>query len=198
MFGLVARIALAIFGALSVISGAALYSAIKESKAIALIAEMNELGKAVESYMIDTGENLPLYDITEANKVVASYGELVSSTKRGWNGPYFPEPINVNNASYKHKVYGSASISYFARSNAWGEEVIPGVDPLFPCGHAGFIGVCEIYARIGLVDKNMIIVLDKKIDNSDGGKNGKIKYQYIGSGESNPTWLLYYKLGVKM
>ena len=32
MFGLDARIALAIFGALSVISGAALYSAIKESK----------------------------------------------------------------------------------------------------------------------------------------------------------------------
>ncbi len=32
MFGLDARIALAIFGALSVISGAALYSAIKQAK----------------------------------------------------------------------------------------------------------------------------------------------------------------------
>ncbi len=41
MFGLDARIALAIFGALSVISGAALYSAIKESRITSLLTEYN-------------------------------------------------------------------------------------------------------------------------------------------------------------
>jgi len=40
MFGLDSRIALAIFGALSVISGAALYSAIQEAKATALYNEL--------------------------------------------------------------------------------------------------------------------------------------------------------------
>ena len=56
MFGLDARIALAIFGALSVISGAALYSAIQNSKVTAAITEMNEVGKAWEAHYLDTGE----------------------------------------------------------------------------------------------------------------------------------------------
>ena len=38
MFGLDARISLAIFGALSVISGAALYSAIQDSKSVSQVA----------------------------------------------------------------------------------------------------------------------------------------------------------------
>ena len=46
IFGLDARIALTIFGALSVISGAALYSAIQESKVVALYTEFQEIGKA--------------------------------------------------------------------------------------------------------------------------------------------------------
>ena len=46
MFGLDARIALAIFGALSVISGAALYSAIQDAQATAMIVRLNEVGKA--------------------------------------------------------------------------------------------------------------------------------------------------------
>lgn len=61
MFGLDARISLAIFGALSVISGAALYSAIQNSKATALYVQLSELGKAWESYYIDTGLFYPKY-----------------------------------------------------------------------------------------------------------------------------------------
>ncbi|HAG52695.1 MAG TPA: hypothetical protein DCL21_02800 [Alphaproteobacteria bacterium] len=59
MFGLDARIALAIFGALSVISGAALYSAIQNAKAISLLTELQEVGKATESYYLDTGSYPP-------------------------------------------------------------------------------------------------------------------------------------------
>tara|TARA_Y100001960_G_C14595815_1_gene788039 strand:- start:886 stop:1026 length:141 start_codon:yes stop_codon:yes gene_type:complete len=40
MFGIDARIALAIFGALSAISGAALYSAIQQSKVTVLVTEL--------------------------------------------------------------------------------------------------------------------------------------------------------------
>ncbi len=48
MFGLDARIALAIFRALSVISGAALYSAIQQSKVIAMVNQFEEIAKAYE------------------------------------------------------------------------------------------------------------------------------------------------------
>ena len=55
MFGLYARIALAIFGALSVISGAALYSAIQDYKITATVAQFEEFAKATDAYLLDTG-----------------------------------------------------------------------------------------------------------------------------------------------
>jgi len=87
MFGLDARIALAIFGALSVISGAALYSAIQNAKATAYHTEMRELTKAVEAYYLDTGSQLPGFQTTQAISYLNS-NELYSSTVPGWKGPY--------------------------------------------------------------------------------------------------------------
>ncbi|MCP4355234.1 MAG: hypothetical protein GY793_06305 [Proteobacteria bacterium] len=49
MFGLDARVALAIFGALSVITGAALYSAISAAKGARYSHFFNELVKATEA-----------------------------------------------------------------------------------------------------------------------------------------------------
>tara|TARA_Y100001960_G_C14705157_1_gene843901 strand:- start:991 stop:1572 length:582 start_codon:yes stop_codon:yes gene_type:complete len=83
MFGLDARIALAIFGALSVISGAALYSAIEQSKVTSLSTKMNEIVKAVEAYMLDTGQDLPL-----AASIFDQNALLEDSGVDGWNGPY--------------------------------------------------------------------------------------------------------------
>ncbi len=84
MFGLDARIALAIFGALSVISGAALYSAIQQSKIIALVNQLNEAAKAVESFRIDTGQDLP--ESGSAGILMAQ--NLVESSVDGANVPY--------------------------------------------------------------------------------------------------------------
>ena len=58
MFGLDARIALAIFGALSVISGAALYSAIQQAKVTETVTELDNISKAWAQYYLDTGEVL--------------------------------------------------------------------------------------------------------------------------------------------
>tara|TARA_Y100001960_G_C14770419_1_gene879636 strand:- start:595 stop:1203 length:609 start_codon:yes stop_codon:yes gene_type:complete len=85
MFGLDARIALAIFGALSVISGAALYSAIAEAKATATLAEANELLKAAEQYLLDTGSYVGSVS-NDDNLKVANL--LEDSGVLGWNGPY--------------------------------------------------------------------------------------------------------------
>ena len=60
MFGIDARIALAIFGAISVISGAALYLAIQQSKVTVLVTELEELSKAVKAYVLDIGQDIPL------------------------------------------------------------------------------------------------------------------------------------------
>ena len=86
MFGLDARIALAIFGALSVISGAALYSAIQESKVTALVTELTEISKAYEQYYIDTGGHM---QTSVHGSCCLEIYELTESSKHGWKGPYF-------------------------------------------------------------------------------------------------------------
>ncbi len=84
MFGLDARIALAIFGALSVISGAALYSAIKQAKITAWVTEMQEIAKAYEQYYLDTGSQLPAKDVTW----LLAEDLVKDNSQTGWNGPY--------------------------------------------------------------------------------------------------------------
>jgi type II secretory pathway pseudopilin PulG len=85
MFGLDARIALAIFGALSVISGAALYSAIQNAHTEKLRQQLNEIVKATEAYYLDTGIQLP-YPSSRPILI----GNLVKNYDivAGWQGPY--------------------------------------------------------------------------------------------------------------
>jgi len=100
MFGLDARIALTIFGTLSIITGAALYSAIKNSKTISNINQMEEIGKAIISYYIDTGEYIPYDEVSG----LTDLSSLITSNKPGWKGPYIqlepwglPDCLVVNN-----------------------------------------------------------------------------------------------------
>ncbi len=114
MFGLDARIALAIFGALSVISGAALYSAIEQAKLVSIHTEIRELEKAIEAYMLDVGTDLPQnlsnYDLEE----------LVVSTATGWNGPYVSLEIEpVGNENLDHGVYGDWRARWWNRAGVY-------------------------------------------------------------------------------
>tara|TARA_Y100001960_G_C14768695_1_gene878548 strand:- start:2085 stop:2648 length:564 start_codon:yes stop_codon:yes gene_type:complete len=86
MFGLDARIALAIFGALSVISGAALYSAIQDAKLTSTYVQMQEVAKSLESFYIDTGSFPASFPSGSSYRL--NLAELVSSTKANWQGPY--------------------------------------------------------------------------------------------------------------
>lgn len=113
MFGLDARIALAIFGALSVVSGAALYSAIQESKVTSIIAEAKEIDKAVTAYMLDTGsKHLPISTTTawkmfDAKNLVAN---KVSAT--GWSGPYVSYSEHTDADALVHPIYGQMGVSF--------------------------------------------------------------------------------------
>lgn len=88
MFGLDARIALAIFGALSVISGAALYSAIQEAKVVQKISQIKEVEKAIEQYILDTGSMLPFSTTYGAADLSAIALVEKPTGVVGWKGPY--------------------------------------------------------------------------------------------------------------
>ena len=113
MFGLDARIALAIFGALSVISGAALYSAIQSANATALVTQMEEVEKALSSYYLDTGV-LPGLSGTQ-DLLIKSL--VTNPGVEGWNGPYLSmeEKAGVERLTYQGDLY----ILGFHKSAAW-------------------------------------------------------------------------------
>ncbi|HAG53242.1 MAG TPA: hypothetical protein DCL21_05605 [Alphaproteobacteria bacterium] len=107
MFGLDARIALVIFGALSMISGAALYSAIQEAKIARVVAQINEMDKALSAYHMDTGHAIPkIPTITDR----LDLRELITSTESGWKGPYFPFATTGYNLAPNYG--GAISVSY--------------------------------------------------------------------------------------
>lgn len=87
MFGLDARIALAIFGALSVISGAALYNAIQSSKMVVTMAQAKEITKAIEAYYLDTGAEIPL-SFTGVSSLKIDNLINKPAGVNNWNGPY--------------------------------------------------------------------------------------------------------------
>lgn len=67
MFGLDARIALAIFGALSVISGAALYSALNNVEKVQVITIFTESQKALVQYLLDTNIHFVTHNFAGSN-----------------------------------------------------------------------------------------------------------------------------------
>tara|TARA_Y100001960_G_scaffold156415_1_gene164619 strand:- start:3136 stop:3765 length:630 start_codon:yes stop_codon:yes gene_type:complete len=95
MFGLDARIALAIFGALSVISGAALYSAIENAKLTSVQQTIHNVEKAFEALYLDLGE-LP----NRASSLTknAQYLQENPGNLTLWKGPYltFDKDVGIN------------------------------------------------------------------------------------------------------
>lgn len=103
MFGLDARIALAIFGALSVISGAALYSAIQSANITQRIAQVKEVKKAIEQYILDTGSMIPFSTTTSASDLSAYALVEKPSGVTGWKGPYLNLEKNPSTDYLKQK-----------------------------------------------------------------------------------------------
>lgn len=178
MFGLDARIALAIFGALSVISGAALYSAIQTAKTKAFLTELNEFGKAFEQYYLDTGSVLPMLGTNPAasdySYFIYNATKLISSTESGWKGPY----INYNKFSAEFLEHPKGRELYFIEAEFNG--LIGGANPwtsaLCSAGEK-----CALWININYVkDLNLIKKLDKLVDSSDGDAVGAIRWYSSG------------------
>tara|TARA_Y100001960_G_scaffold309024_1_gene366984 strand:+ start:3133 stop:3711 length:579 start_codon:yes stop_codon:yes gene_type:complete len=166
MFGLDARIALAIFGALSVISGAALYSAIQQSKVIAIVADMKEAEKALEQFMLDTG-----VDPNLGTSFGGHSSELVSSSVSGWNGPYLP--LKVLGERLEHPVYGDLYLRHVIDAD-WSH---PGAPVTLYCNNAANVGkTCYHWIMINGLTEDISKAVDIYIDGENSSSKGNIRY----------------------
>lgn len=171
MFGLDARIALAIFGALSVISGAALYSAIQDAKTTAYITSLQEVGKAWEQYYLDTGQNLRKRSSDSSNPLFYALENkylVEDPSVTGWKGPYIN--YNVENYYLKDNTIGSIYMLTLTDENTWGETSGWGA------GICSSSKNCFIWIHTATTDKSLVNALDNKIDGSIDGINGNLKW----------------------
>ena len=170
MFGLDARIALAIFGALSVISGAALYSAIEQATVIKYITQLEEVNKAYEAYRLDTG-----LDIPKKYEAKVDVGALVSdSGAAGWSGPYISLPVVDNSTSHVNIEYENDKKIYI---DAWveGPKDDWGWDETSPTAPNSCTDECYLYFSIHGLPTNIVNAIDEKIDGSVSPQTGKAR-----------------------
>jgi type II secretory pathway pseudopilin PulG len=190
MFGLDARIALAIFGALSVISGAALYSAIQSAKAESARQVFNEMVKASEAYYLDNGTPLPQKSGSPSSLVTNDLRKNRESLST-WGGPYITDAIDYS-VSDDSKIKNSFTLGI--ASDAYMDIVLQ--------KDIGAVGTCSVgstdcaeYVRVypGNVADNIptlkayFDMLDALVDNSDGETSGRVKWR------GSPMNSLYYK-----
>jgi hypothetical protein len=167
MFGLDARIALAIFGALSVISGAALYSAIQQSKVVSIVTEIDSLSKAIEGFMLDTG-----IDISDNGFSNFFVGDLIiePSGVTGWKGPYFPKIGDLLGTDSKlymdHPIYGN----YLFRNL---DSDLGGTNYSNP--NPCTTKPCYYWIQINGLDANLAKAIDEYIDGSVSVDSGKVR-----------------------
>tara|TARA_Y100001960_G_scaffold333296_1_gene437633 strand:+ start:5005 stop:5595 length:591 start_codon:yes stop_codon:yes gene_type:complete len=121
MFGLDARIALAIFGALSVISGAALYSAIQQAKVTQIMTQTNNIAMAIEQYLLDTGSLPPNCGGTSAFDLDITALTTKPSGVTGWQGPYIA--LEENGVCKLVRPTDSKNIILsYSNSQEWADE----------------------------------------------------------------------------
>ncbi|MCP4354535.1 MAG: hypothetical protein GY793_02655 [Proteobacteria bacterium] len=187
MFGLDARVALAIFGALSIITGATLYNALQHIKTVKYNHFFNEIVKASEAYYLDNGKPLP----QESATMLFSPDLLVNREALStWKGPYvdfLKEGSTDTNFSVLKSNFGvePSGLIHLATISDWptgAEQCNIGDADCAEWIHVQGWGQDEV----NLVD-DIFIKLDKYIDNNDGPLNGKIRKK-----EMVPTMVHYF------
>jgi|TARA_Y100001960_G_C14706833_1_gene844742 hypothetical protein len=176
MFGLDARIALAIFGALSVISGAALYSAIQESKMVAFINQVDEYGKAYYAYYLDTGVELGFADPTN-NKWDVDPVALINKPSGvvGWKGPYLAREVHSNGVTLVEPRY---SYMFFMRAtnDTWDAH-----DNGLPTSTCDLVANANkpCFVWVAIENRNKMLdfatQVDKYVDGSSTPDTGKVR-----------------------
>ena len=182
MFGLDARIALAIFGALSVISGAALYSAIQQSKVIAIVAQMDELEKSLAAFMLDTGQDLSIFAVNTANME-----DLVTSSISGWNGPYTSLSPLAGSEYALENAFRDGSIVHIQQcKEPIGNIISAG------CSSCDGSTTCYNWLKMGDMSNELANQIDIAIDGTAGADSGKFRINWADAGKTQTR--MFYKM----
>lgn len=182
MFGLDARIALAIFGALSVISGAALYSAIQSAKAENWRQWFVELVKATEQYYLDNGEQVRQFTTTNPERGelmigVLRYNHLNLST---WNGQYWSTSTSNSSSNWIDDIrilhYPQAKVKIWLRKGSDWSSPSSLLDEVCIVNSHDCYEWITLYLNNTKDSRILFEQLDQLIDNGDGESKGKLRY----------------------
>lgn len=146
LFGMDARITLAIFSGLSVIAGTAGYGYIQQTNVTALATELDNISKAYTNFQLDTG--------VSTNK----FNDLLTSDggQLGWNGPY------MNMSSEKSNKFGIYSLVYGIEMRK-----VKGTSPR-PCLNPR--DNCFVWLRLSEVPSELSSQVDEHIDGATDEK----------------------------
>lgn len=177
MFGLDARIALAVISALSVISSASIYSAIQDAEVIKLIVQADEVKKAYYQYKIDTKKHLPriLTDVDSSKYRQLDIRQLIENNLnvKGWKGPYLT--LKETNDTLK-SIRCPATIDNHCSINIYELKGVPSshlnCKTITDTDCAIWVGVSKKFSPTQGFNNSILELMDKKIDSSDGRLTG--------------------------
>lgn len=174
MFGLDARIALAIFAGLSVIAGMAVFGTIRQTDIAALVSEFDNIGKGYINYTFDTGIDVPVG--TTAGLGIRALYENTPTATLGWQGPY------ITRSTPDHPRFGDYEIIQ-------GFIDVAGADPGATAGGA----INGAWLELTTVPCEIAINLDSSIDGASGtNTTGNLRYPTTCAAGSTGT--VYYLL----
>jgi hypothetical protein len=188
MFGMDARIALAIFGSLSLISGASLYSTIKTVKAEKFHQYLKEVVKATEQHHLDTGDFLEIensgFSILYINDLVENRKSLAS-----WDGPYVTDPVTIRDGYLRtamtKQINSDALMEIVLRkSGEWyfNAAKTDNMCTTFNNNCAQWISLNPFHSTEKTNFLQLFNDMDELIDGSDGQLLGNVRYNQYGAG----------------
>lgn len=180
MFGLDARIALAIFSLLAVVAGAAMVSNMSENRAKGLVAELTEMEKASNGFHADLKDDIfsVLLEPTEAHAFQALYDDTVitedNNYRARWNGPY------IRASSGQHPEFGEQTIQKRQTNHTERCDVYEG-------------GLCFLWLVYSHVKPNVVAEANRLLDGpaeQTPATQGRVQW----SQENDNAQILYYRL----
>ncbi|HAG53418.1 MAG TPA: hypothetical protein DCL21_06500, partial [Alphaproteobacteria bacterium] len=172
----------------SVISGAALYSAIQDAKVTAMISDMNEVGKAYDAYYLDVGSELAIVD----SGVYIDIQKIVDDNSSNWKGPYSSLPKH-SSISYglDHPLYQAVYIGEMLNGSWTDNGAIATWATTTRCDTGTVGGSCDFWVVFQDVPMSIYEALDKKVDGSVDGQNGNVRLVSWSGIASHHVYLKY-------
>lgn len=172
MFGLDARVALAIMGTLTIIAGVNVIGATQNAKMSKAVFEGKEIITAIKQYEFDVQDKMAIH----SNNAVLLIKELTISAKTGWEGPYTSAdlPIGINQDIYlRSPMLGRFSVLKTKDRGATSTSQTPynACVSTEPC----YLWILYDDPTEILKNKASFAKLDQQLDSGDGFLTGRVQ-----------------------